>query len=421
MYQWKQISLLVITLCTGLILGGMLSSQALNVEFRKPVDTYTISIEYYNDSAADKPVFVAGLIENSINSSLASGSVFEVSQIKNTYPMFYSPARGLSSISAGETKTETKEVKPGDAAFVNGQNQLSWVLTPNNDNRCAKLNDVKGCVWDIGKKNQWDPDTLSCFGGVKLTCTGDKLNTSESNKLPAGLGGKYEITLKIKGSVDKEQISYFPTQVYQFNPGAIISKSNNLFSGITVFLTDRAIPNSSSSSSVSSSSSSISSSSSVSSVSSSSSSVSSSSSSAPVSSVLTRNDVTNLDVFCKDGVVSTSTTCSFTLPDNKTLPSTLRISIDTGNGVSCVVKGTDVECGAVSLGSVVGKKSIFISIDGIKVDTLKKVSVVAQAQDLVRSGAGDTASIVLLSVFGLVSALGLWYVNRPRKITKVRY
>jgi hypothetical protein len=424
MYRWKHILLLILTLCTGLFVSIALQGQALAVEFRKPVDTYTIKVEYYNDSSADKATYVAGLVENSVNSGLASGSVFEVSQIKNTYPLLYTTARGLTTVSSGDIKTETKDIKPSEATFVNSQNQLSWILTPNNDNRCAKLTDVKGCVWDIGKKNQWDPDTLGCLGGAKLTCAGDKLNVSEANKLGAGFGGRYEITLKIKGGIDKESLSYFPTQIYQYSPGSSINRSNNLFSGITVFLTDRAVASVSTPSSSSVSSSSVSSSAVSSSASSSASSVSSSSSSsipAPATSPLSRTDVTGLDIFCKDGVVSTQSTCSFTLPAGKTLPASLRISVDTGAGVSCTAKGPDVECSLVQLSSTAGKKAIFVAIDTVKVDTLKKVTVVAQTQDLVRSGAGDTASMVFLAIFAAATGLAVWIVNKPRSIKQVRF
>lgn len=413
----------LVLLFVGVLITVSPKAHALAVDFRKPTDTISLRVEYFNENAIDQTTYIGGLIEPALGSNLASASTFEVSEIKNTYPLVYTAARGLTAINSGDAKTTTTSVKASDAVFVNSQNQLSFVLTPNNDNRCGKITDVKGCVWDIAKKNQWDPDTLSCLGGAKLTCDNTQFNGSETNKLTAGMGGYYDITLKIKGTVEKEVLSYFPTKIHQFTPGAIVKKSNNIARGLTVFLTDRAVaslPNIPSLSLSSSSSSVISSSVSSSSISS----VVSSSSSSSVAVVttprtLTRTDISTLDVFCKDGVVGSMTTCSFTTPVNTVIPSTLRLSVDTLAGISCVQSNRDVECKNVTLPATVGAKNIFITIDTVKTDTLKKVTVFASSQDLVRSGVGSTSYVVLLVAFTLITMGALIYSNRSSAIKNI--
>jgi hypothetical protein len=403
----------VLVTCSAFIIGCFvsmsISSLALSSDFKKPADTYKITLEYYNSLPSDQTLFVAGAIESSLN-GIASGTVFEVTQIKNTYPLNYTPARGLSEIS-GTSGTQTLDVKPADASFINSQNKLSWVLTPNNDNRCGKLADVKGCVWDIGKKNQWDPEQLSCFAGTPYSCVGDKLNLSETNKLGAGLGGKYELTLKIKGGIDKDQLYYFPAQSFMFTPGSTIAKSSNQLSNISIYLSEKVtqappvvvtpsttpVPTSAPTATptpvvVS-----------------------------PLSTPLTRADILNLDLFCKDGVVNTTTNCTFTLPANKTIPSSFRVSIDTASSVSCIAKNQDVECPLVPLPATAGKKTIFVTLDSVRIDTLKKMNVAASTSDLVRSGAGDTSTIVFLISFIVLTATVVWFANKSKRAPIIRF
>lgn len=426
--QWakKVIACLGIIFCTAL-LAVFSNTNALKVDFRKPDDAFVVRFEYANTTPVEQTLYIAGVLNNSLAGNLASGATFEVTEIKHTYPYQYNPARGLVAIDSGEAKTQTAQVRVSDAVFVNGQNQLSYVLTPNTANFCGKLSDVKGCVWDYDRRNQWNPDNLSCLGAATLTCEGTSLNTNNTNKLLSGYGGVYELTFRIKGTIEKDTITHFPIQTYQFTPSTAPSRTTNLTpAGLTVFLTDRAVASLPSLSQPSNSSS-VASSSVVSSVSSSTSSApasvsslqSSSPSSAPTTSVLVPNDVPRLDIFCQDGVVSTRTTCSFTLPLNKTLPPTTLIAVDSGQTSACTARSLDVTCTNVVLPTSAGSKSVFLTLGTQRVDTGKKVNVVAKSGDLVRTGAGDATTLyTLLGFFGF-TILALLVVNR-RKVPSVK-
>lgn len=434
MQRVKHLLTLIALVLSTVLLSVFSSANALKVDFRKPADTFTLRIEYANTSPVDQTVFVAGVLGNSLNGGIASGAAFEVSEIKHTYPYQYSPARGLVAIDSGDIKTTTAQVKAVDATFVNSQNQLSFVLTPNLTNFCGKLTDVKGCAWDFDRRNQWNPDTISCLNSPAFTCEGASLNINSTNKLTSGYGGVYEITVKIKGTIEKDSLTYFPVQTYQYSPSLNPSRSQNLTpSGVSVFLTDRAVasiptlPNPSSSSSasssssissVSSSNSSSSSSTSVSSGSSSSSS-SASASSTPVAQTLVSSDVSKLDVFCQDGMVNAKTSCSFTLPVNKSLPATTVISIETAAGSPCSAKGSDVTCANVVLPASAGSKAIFLTLGSQKIDTGKKVNVTPQPTPLVRTGAGDSSTLYFLLAFFGLTITALIVVNY-RTIPKIK-
>lgn len=435
---------LLLLLGLGSVLNYQTTSFALQADFQKPDTTLTMSLEYYNSTPSDQTLYVAGVIGASITNQLASGAVFQISEIKHTYPLFYTPLRGLTDINSAEYKTKTENVNPADASFVNSENQLAFTLTPNLTNQCVKLTNIKGCGWDGEKRNLWDSDMQSCLGGVQLTCDSAKFSQVDTNIFPSSFGGRYEITLKIKATIEKEQLLYFPATIYEFTPAAKIKRSDNLWSGVSIYLSDKveAVPTVSAKSSISSSSSSINSSkstsvssnkssspsssiasSSTNSVGSSisSSSLSSAGSSIQTTTTLTRNDLLGLDLACVDASVNAKTTCSFTLPVNRTLGNVSVQLADSGIISPCIAMGVDVTCSNVLLPSTVGSKAIYVFIDGAKIDSSKKVNALADTSPLVRTGSGNISYIVFLAVFVVVSVGILIIVNRKPSTPPMKF
>ena len=446
-------ALLTLLLLIGLgsVLNYQTTSFALQTDFQKPDTTLTMSLEYYNSTSTDQTLYLAGIIGASLTNQLASGIVFQISEIKHTYPLFYTPLRGLTDINSADYKTKTENVNPADASFVNSENQLAFTLTPNFSNQCVKLTNAKGCAWDAGKRNLWDSDMQSCLGGVQLTCDSAKFSQIDTNTFPSSFGGRYEITLKIKATIEKEQLLYFPASIYEFTPAAKIKRSNNLWNGVSVYLSDKvdAVPTVTVKSSISSSSSSINSSESTPVSSNKSSNPSSSIASSPTNSVstssssivsvsssslssssstvqtlftpLTRNDLSGLDLTCVDASVNTKTTCSFTLPANKTLGTVSVQLADSGTTSPCVAAGVDVTCSNVLLPSTVGSRANYVFIDGVKIDSSKKVNALASTSPLVRTGSGNISYVVFLGIFVVVSVGILVIVNRKPSTPPIKF
>jgi hypothetical protein len=100
-----------------------------------------------------------------------------------------------------------------------------------------------------------------------------------------------------------------------------------------------------------------------------------------VNNPLLPTDLNNTPITCNSGAsvkVSTTTTCTFTLPDNKTLPADFKLAIGDGNpaGSNCSVGANNlVRCDNVPTGSQVGQQPVKATSNGQTADTGSKVNV----------------------------------------------
>lgn len=88
----------------------------------------------------------------------------------------------------------------------------------------------------------------------------------------------------------------------------------------------------------------------------------------------------NLGLKCNDDknvVKNTTTTCTFTLPTNKTLPMDLKLAIgDATPAGTCTLNGMMVTCTNVPTGSLTGRQPIFAQLGmGAKLDTVRTAMV----------------------------------------------
>jgi len=75
---------------------------------------------------------------------------------------------------------------------------------------------------------------------------------------------------------------------------------------------------------------------------------------------LTETDIAGLTVTCPTSPVNSTTTCTFTLPSNKTLPTDFKLSIGSGTpGGTCTATGSSVSCVSVPTGNSVGNIPIY--------------------------------------------------------------
>ena len=122
--------------------------------------------------------------------------------------------------------------------------------------------------------------------------------------------------------------------------------------------------------------------------------------------VLTMTELKTLTVSCTDVIVNAASTCKFTLPANKTLPTDLKLSLgDVAVGGACVATGSAVTCNGVPTSTVIGVHSVYASTAGAKDMLTATANVVAPAEDLVTTGAETN---VLIVVFSMLVLTGLF-------------
>jgi LPXTG-motif cell wall-anchored protein len=128
-------------------------------------------------------------------------------------------------------------------------------------------------------------------------------------------------------------------------------------------------------------------------------------------------DIPGLTVSCNPAQVNSTTTCTFTLPSDKTLPPNMTFSIGnaTTQSNNCTAVGSAVTCTGVPTGSVSGLQTIFGKIGSDpRTDTGEKANILA-AGVLPRTG-GETYIIIgLVSVSGLAAGF-IFSAAKKRKI-----
>jgi hypothetical protein len=94
---------------------------------------------------------------------------------------------------------------------------------------------------------------------------------------------------------------------------------------------------------------------------------------------LTSSDIPGINFTCNTSNFNSNTSCNFTLPANKTLPTDFKISI--GNTSSfgtqvCSQSGNQATCSNIPAPNSVGNLSIFATIGGVKTDTGETVKII---------------------------------------------
>ena len=129
-------------------------------------------------------------------------------------------------------------------------------------------------------------------------------------------------------------------------------------------------------------------------------------------------DIPGLSVNCTAAQVNSTTTCTFNLPADKSVPANMTLSIGNAGTQSnpCTANGNTVTCSGVPTGSTAGQQVIFGKIGSDpKTDTGEKANISALPVVLPRTG-GETYIIIgLIAVSGLVAG-GVFAFSRRRKI-----
>ena len=153
---------------------------------------------------------------------------------------------------------------------------------------------------------------------------------------------------------------------------------------------------------------------------------------------LTLDDLKATDLKCNDNknvVKNTTTTCTFTLPNSKTLPMDLKLAIgDATPAGTCTLSGITVTCTNVPTGSLTGRQPIFSQLGmGAKVDTAKTAMVDNTTIALVNTGVTTTpvvakpvvktlsrtgANSIFLIAGSIAAALGGVVMIALRKVVK---
>jgi hypothetical protein len=121
------------------------------------------------------------------------------------------------------------------------------------------------------------------------------------------------------------------------------------------------------------------------------------------------------DWSCVSAFVNSTTTCSFTLPTNTTLPADFKISIGDATEATCSnVSGSAVTCNLVPTGSIAGNISIFANTGGQKINTNKTVTINAAAITP-RTGGVLTAGIIG-AVAGISLFFGIYFQSKKNKL-----
>ena len=105
---------------------------------------------------------------------------------------------------------------------------------------------------------------------------------------------------------------------------------------------------------------------------------------------LVASEIPGLTVSCTSAAVNSTTTCTFTLPANRTLPTGFRLGAgDSTPGGTCTASGSNVTCNGVPTGSQTGLQPIFGQISTEpKTDTGERVQINPVAT------AGDNTTII---------------------------
>ncbi len=132
---------------------------------------------------------------------------------------------------------------------------------------------------------------------------------------------------------------------------------------------------------------------------------------AVVKTPLALDDLKTTDLKCNDGknvIKSSTTTCTFTLPVNKTLPTDLKLAIgDAAPAGTCTLNGLIVTCTNVPTGSLTGKQSIISQLGtGAKVDTTKTVMVDNLVIAVANTGASSTSKPTAVATVKTLSKTG---------------
>ena len=112
---------------------------------------------------------------------------------------------------------------------------------------------------------------------------------------------------------------------------------------------------------------------------------------------LTLDDLKTTDLKCNDGknvIKNSTTTCTFLLPANKTLPTDLKLAIgDAMPAGVCTLNGLIVTCTNVPTGSLTGKQPIISQLGtGAKADTTKTTMVDNLVIAIANTGASTTST-----------------------------
>lgn len=285
--RFRHIFCAISVVFTLLLLPGI---AVFAVDLQTNKDTKMIEVDYYNPTNTEQTIYVAGLVDKSIK-SVDAASALEITSITDQYPLRFSPDNGLIDDSA----VVAKSVDVSKATFVDASNQLRIIYTPGL-NGCQVSTDVKGCNWDIGSKNKWNPQDFSCLTLSSGKCGGAQFNQQNTTQLPPNTGGRLTITIKTKDSYKDTSYQYFPASLGVYMPTiqsdiALISTTKSYVTTGTAGVV-ASITNSSSSQSLSSINSTASTS--FSSSTSNSSLVTSKGSSISTSSIVTRSNATTL-------------------------------------------------------------------------------------------------------------------------------
>ena len=92
---------------------------------------------------------------------------------------------------------------------------------------------------------------------------------------------------------------------------------------------------------------------------------------------LNTNDLSTFSAMnCGNPIVNSTTTCTFVLPANKTLPNDLKMGIgDATPAGSCTVVGSNVTCVNIPTGSQSGSQIVYGQLNGVKIATNSKATI----------------------------------------------
>ena len=124
---------------------------------------------------------------------------------------------------------------------------------------------------------------------------------------------------------------------------------------------------------------------------------------------LTMDDIKKVNVICNDGkaiTVNSTTTCTFELPENKTLPKDLFFGIgDAKPAGTCTIKDKTVTCINIPTGTKTGVQSLNSQMnDGSVFDTGKKVTVNAKVI-LAKTGNSNAIFLGMISLAATIFSL----------------
>jgi hypothetical protein len=112
---------------------------------------------------------------------------------------------------------------------------------------------------------------------------------------------------------------------------------------------------------------------------------------------LTNDDLKNTNLTCQPAAINSTTSCTFTLPGDKTLANDLKLGIgDASPGGTCTASGNNVTCSNVPTGSQTGQQPIYSQIGTTpKSDTTKKVNITQTIRDITMNDIGNSSDCTL--------------------------